>query len=479
MLSERKSGILMHISSLYGDYSIGSFGKNAKEFIDFIKENGFSYWQVLPFTVTDECNSPYKSVSAFGGNPYFIDLERLYEEGLLTKDELNGARQHTPYESEYERLSVERLALLDKANKRFSDREKINSFLAENSSLSEFCRFMALKKVNGDKPWQEWEIFTPSANTLSLWEFLQYQFFTQWAEIKSYANSKGVKIIGDMPFYVAQDSCDVYENREMFKLNEKGYPLSVAGVPPDYFSEDGQLWGNPLYDFDKMSEDGFSWWKKRINHALKMFDGVRIDHFRAIESYWSVDANEKTAKNGKWVKGPGMSLINALKEGNEDKLIIAEDLGDITNEVRDLVEESGFPGMRVFQFAFLSDDNSLHMPHNHIQNSVVYSGTHDNNTLFGYLWESDENTRQRTLDYVNFPGGDWGGATPLLLRSVFSSTASLAIIPVQDFLMYGSDTRINKPGIAKGNWTYRVTREQLWNADCTFFKKMNAIYKRN
>lgn len=476
---KRQSGILMHISSLYGDYSIGGFGKNAVEFIDFLVENGFHVWQVLPFTVTDEYNSPYKSFSAFGGNPYFIDLEKLYEKGLLTVGELESAKQKTPYSCEFKRLQNERFSLLKKASGRVKDRSGIEKFIAEHPRLEAFCRFMTLRDENGGKPWQVWEKNElTDTDTLFAWQFTQYEFFAQWAEIKKYANSKGVSIIGDIPIYVAEDSCDVWENREIFQVNEKGYPSMVAGVPPDYFAEDGQLWGNPLYNWNKLAETGFGWWKERINHTLEMFDGVRIDHFRAIESYWAVDAKETTAKNGKWIPGPGMDFVNAIKAGHEDKLIIAEDLGDITDEVRALVEESGFPGMRIFQFGFLDDGDSIHMPHNYIKNSVAYSGTHDNNTLFGCLWESDDASKNRMLDYCGFGGGDWGGATPLLLRSIFACVSDLAIIPVQDLLMFGSDTRINTPGVADGNWSYRVTKEQLLNADLKFFRDMNRIYKR-
>ncbi len=476
---KRQSGLLMHISSLYGDYSIGTFGKSAFEFIDFLVDSGFSVWQVLPFTVTDEYNSPYKSFSAFGGNPYFIDPEKLYADGLISKQDLENAKQKTPYISEFERLHKERLALLKKAYKNFRNHKDVEEFLETHPRIEAFCRFMTLREQNGFKPWQEWESEEiTNSETLGMWQFIQYEFFRQWAEIKTYANSKGVSIIGDIPIYVSDDSCDVWENRSLFQINEKGYPSKVAGVPPDYFAEDGQLWGNPLYDWDEMKKDGFAWWKERINHALTMFDGVRIDHFRAIESYWAVDATEKTARNGVWVKGPGMEFIEAIKKGNEDKLIIAEDLGDITDEVRELVESSGFPGMRVFQFGFLDDGNSIHMPHNYIRNSVAYSGTHDNNTLFGFLWESSEDVRRRALDYCGFDGGDWGGATPLFLRAVFASVSDLAIIPIQDYLMYGSDTRINTPGVADGNWSYRVTKEQLNGANKEFFKSLNKIYRR-
>lgn len=476
---KRQSGILMHISSLYGDYSIGNFGKNAKEFVDFLADNGFSVWQVLPFTVTDEYNSPYKSFSAFGGNPYFIDPEKLYEDGLISEEDLKNCRQQTPYSCEFERLGRERMNLLRKAYKNSENHDAVREFIASHPRIEAFCRFMTLREQNNLKPWQEWESEEiTDYDLLGTWQFIQYEFFTQWAEIKAYANSRGVSIIGDIPIYVSDDSCDVWENRHLFDVDEKGYPTLVAGVPPDYFAKDGQLWGNPLYNWDEMKKDGFRWWKERIDHSLEMFDGVRIDHFRAIESYWAVEATETTAKNGKWIKGPGMDFINAIKEGHDDKLIIAEDLGDITDEVRALVEESGFPGMRVFQFGFLDDGNSVHMPHNYIRNSVAYSGTHDNNTIFGFLWESDEHTRKRALDYCGFSGGDWGGASPLFLRAIFASVSDLAIIPVQDFLMYGSDTRINTPGVAKGNWSYRVTKEQLDNANKEFFRSLNRIYKR-
>lgn len=476
---KRQSGILMHISSLYGDYSIGNFGKNAKEFVDFIVDNGFSVWQVLPFTVTDEYNSPYKSFSAFGGNPYFIDPEKLYEDGLISADDLKNCIQETPYSCEFERLGKERMNLLKKAYKNSKKHDEIQKFIESRPRIEAFCRFMTLREQNSRKPWQEWESEEiTDYDLLGTWQFIQYEFFTQWAEIKKYANSKGVSIIGDIPIYVSDDSCDVWENKHLFDVDEKGYPSMVAGVPPDYFAKDGQLWGNPLYNWDEMKKDGFAWWKERIDHSLEMFDGIRIDHFRAIEAYWAVEATEETARNGKWIKGPGMDFINAIKEGHDDKLIIAEDLGDITDEVRALVEESGFPGMRVFQFGFLDDGNSIHMPHNYIKNSVAYSGTHDNNTIFGFLWESDESTRRRALDYCGFSGGDWGNASPLFLRSVFASVSDLAIIPIQDFLMYGSDTRINTPGVAKGNWSYRVTKEQLMNANRDFFRSLNRIYKR-
>ena len=364
----RASGVLMHVSSLYGDYSIGSFGEQAKRFVDFLSDSGFTYWQVLPFCMADESNSPYKSYSAFGGNPFFIDLPTLRENGLLTLSELESAKQWTPYLCEYDRLTAQRIPLLKKAAKRIAceDRRKIRDFTDGHRHLAEAAEFLALKEANDNAPWYEWTVTESDPETLFFWQFVQYEFFTQWSAIKSYANMKGIKIIGDIPIYVAHDSCDVWANKEQFLLDKDNFPTSVAGVPPDYFCEDGQLWGNPLYDWEQMSRDGYRWWSDRIEYMLTLFDGVRIDHFRGLESYWSVPATAKTAKKGKWVKGPGEALIDKIREIAGEKLIIAEDLGDITEDVVSLLKYSGFPGMRVFQFGFLGDDNSPHLPHNYI-----------------------------------------------------------------------------------------------------------------
>lgn len=475
---ERKSGVLMHISSLWGEYSTGSFGKSAKEFVDFLSDCGFSYWQVLPFCMVDECNSPYKSYSAFGGNPYFVDLDILKNKGLLTEEEVQSQIQTTPYSSEYVRLYHTRNEILRKASGRVCNREEIEKFISENKYIEQFCKFMAYKEANEQKLWTEWTNDSYDESVLFMWKFIQYEFFNQWKEIKLYANSKGIKIIGDIPIYVSFDSCDVWSNKEQFLLNEKGYPVSVAGVPPDYFSADGQLWGNPLYDWDKMKSDGYRWWRDRLTHMFTLFDGVRIDHFRAFESYWSVDAKETTARNGKWVKGPGMDIINKFMQIAGDKLIIAEDLGDLSPEVIKMVEESGLPGMRVFQFGFLGDDNSTHLPHNYIPNSVAYSGTHDNNTLLGYLWELDDNTRKRMLDYCGYESSDWERGMDSIIKTIFRSSSSICILPIQDLLGYGSDTRLNIPGKADGNWQYRVTKAQLDSIDKNKFRYYNKLYKR-
>ena len=474
----RKSGVLMHISTLYGDYSIGSFGKEAKEFIDFIADMGFSIWQVLPFGTVDECNSPYKSYSAFGGNPYFVDLNALYEKGYITYEKLQEQRQHTPYSCEYDRLFDERIKLLFEAAQNVSDKEEIEKFIKENKYLDDFCRFMALKFANDGKPWQEWKNFNIDANVLFGWKFIQYEFFNQWREIKKYANEKNVSIIGDIPIYVSLDSCDVWSNREEFLLDETGKPSCVAGVPPDYFSQDGQLWGNPLYDWDKMKKNGYKWWIDRINHMLKMFDGIRIDHFRGLESFWAVPSNAETAAEGQWVKGPGIDFIKAVKKAAGDKMIIAEDLGEISKDVEKLVEDSGFPGMRVLQFGFLSFDDNVHLPHNYIKNCVAYTGTHDNNTLLGYLWELEADKKKYLLKYCGYDSENWEAGFSSIVRALFASSADTVIIPVQDLLKYGSDTRLNTPGTSENNWLYRVTKEQLSGIDKNFYRTLNQIYKR-
>ena len=473
----RKSGVLMHISSLFGDYSIGSFGKEAKYFVDFLSECGFSYWQVLPFCMVDECNSPYKSYSTFGGNPYFVDLGTLFAKGFITEEELKAHRQQNPYVCEYVRLYHTRVDLLKKAASRVEDRTEIERFADSDPYIAKFCEFMALKDLNGELSWWEWENTTPDPEVVFAWKFIQYEFFTQWAEIKKYANDKGIKIMGDIPIYVSLDSCDVWSNKEQYLLDEEGRPTKVAGVPPDYFSEEGQLWGNPLYNWDVMKKDGYKWWQDRISHMSKLFDAVRIDHFRGIESFWAVPADAETAKAGSWVKGPGMELIDAIKKAAGNTEIIAEDLGDITPEVYKLVEDSGFPGMRVFQFGFLNDGDSSHKPHNYPANCVAYTGTHDNNTLLGYLWELDDSSREKMLAYCGH-SDHWESGCHSIIRTMFQSHADLVIMPVQDLLGYGSDTRLNIPGKADGNWSYRVTKDQLDGIDKNRFKQLNKTYAR-
>ncbi len=476
----RSSGVLMHISSLYGDYSVGSFGKEALEFVDFLSKGGFTYWQVLPFCMTDECNSPYKSLSSFGANPMFIDLPTLYTDGLITKDELEAAKQKSPYLCEYARLSCERLPLLRKAAERADGalKAKIADFIAKNPPLAEAALFLALREANGGALWSDWKISMPEEKELFFWQFIQYEFSTQWAAIKAYANNKGIKIIGDIPIYVALDSADVWASPEQFLLDKEHRPTAVAGCPPDYFSEDGQLWGNPLYNWKKMKADGFAWWSRRLEYMFRLFDGVRIDHFRGFESYWSIPASAKTAREGKWVKGPGRALVDRLREVADGRLIIAEDLGDITVEVEKLLKYSRFPGMRVFQFAFLGDENSPHLPHNYIKNCVAYSGTHDNNTLLGYVWELSEDTRHRMFRYCNCKSEDWNEGCIMIIKTLMASHTDTVIFPIQDIFVYGADTRMNTPGTSENNWAYRITRSQLLTVDTEKFHALNRLYGR-
>ena len=477
---KRSSGVLMHISSLPGEYSIGSFGAEAKKFADLLADCGFTYWQVLPFCMADDCNSPYKSYSAFGGNPFFIDLPTLCLKGLLTYEELRGAKQDTPYLCEYERLAEERPALLRLAASRVGKKERgnIERFMEEHPELLEAATFLALREANGGKPWQEFEVTAPDEEELFFWKFAQYEFYTQWMSIKEYANSRGIKIIGDIPIYVALDSCDVWAHPTLFQLDGKGQPTAVAGCPPDYFSEEGQLWGNPLYDWDEMAKDGYMWWRRRIKYMLTLFDGVRIDHFRGIESFWSIPAGAKSAVEGKWVKGPAEGLVDAIRETAGDKLVIAEDLGDITPEVEELLRYSGFPGMRVFQFGFAGEKDSPHMPHSYVENCVAYTGTHDNNTLLGYIWELDGEERRRVMSYCNCEDREWSRGCEMIIKTVMASHAGRVIFPMQDILVYGADTRMNTPGTSGNNWQYRITADQLATVDRKKFKALNELYAR-
>ncbi len=473
---KRSSGVLMHISTLFGDYSIGSFGENAKKFIDFLCDCEFSYWQTLPFCMTDSYNSPYKSFSAFSCNPYFIDLEKLFSKGYISKEELSLAKQKTPYSCEFERLSEERMLLLSKASKKAAH-DDVDKFIANHPEIDNFCKFMALKVANGNKEWREWTCFEYDDSVYFAWKFTQHEFISQWLEIKAYANSKGIKIIGDMPMFVDFDSSDVYFNREEFLLDGENTPTSIAGVPPDYFSADGQLWGNPHYDWDSMEKNGFKWWRERINHMFMLFDGVRIDHFRGLESFYSIPYGDKTAKNGKWVKAKGKEMLDAVSDITADRLIIAEDLGDITEDVIKLVRYSGFPGMRVMQFGFLSEQDSTHRFHNYENNCVAYTGTHDNSTLLGYVWEMSSSERKLLFEYCGY-NGDIDNCYDSIVRALFSSAAGIVILPIQDLLLFGNDTRLNVPGRSDGNWGFRITEGNLLSIDKEKYRRYNQLYGR-
>ena len=462
---KRKSGVLMHPSSLYGGYSIGSFGREAKEFVDFLSDSGFGVWQTLPFCMTDEFNSPYKSPASFSYNPYFIDLPTLFEKGYITREELDTAKSKSEYLCEFERLWKERISLLMRAAKRaMSDsliKRRTEEFCEKNPRIKSAAEFLSMRR-GGER---------------EAWQFLHYEFFSEWQSIRSYANEKGIEVIGDVPIYVSPDSVDVWESPENFILDSNGFASEVSGVPPDYFSPDGQLWGNPLYDYGRMERDSFSWWRERIKHALSLFDGVRIDHFRGFDAFWSIPVG-KSASEGSWKRGPGKRLVNAITEQADGRLLIAEDLGDIDDSVRGLISDFSLPGMRVFEFAFLGDEDSVHLPHNFINNSVAYSSTHDNNTLLGFLFECDGNTRARIFDYCGYRGRDIDEGAREVIRLLLSSSAGIVMLPIQDILGFGSDTRMNTPGRALGNWGFRITREQLSSVDRARFRKLNKLFGR-
>ncbi|MBQ0026182.1 MAG: 4-alpha-glucanotransferase, partial [Lachnospiraceae bacterium] len=398
----RSAGILLPISSLPSPYGIGTFGKAAYEFADFLREAGQTYWQMLPLGPTSYGDSPYQSFSAFAGNPYYIDLDMLIDDGLLTHEEVNSHEWGSePRYVDYGKIYESRFVLLAQAKERGWKRyeAEINKFLDENISwLPNYVLFMACKRHFDMKSWLEWpddalrlrdavalsNYSSMLKEDIELFTFIQFLFYKQWNLLRDYIHQQGLLVIGDIPIYVALDSADVWSEQEFFQLDEKGFPLEVSGVPPDYFSEDGQLWGNPLYDWDKMKADGYGWWIRRIDGAAKLFDVIRFDHFRGLESYWAVPFGETTAKNGKWRKGPGMELISTLNGWFPNISFIAEDLGFLTPEVAQLLKDSGWPGMKVLQFAFDSGESSNYLPHTYNRNCVCYTGTHDNAPLA--LW---------------------------------------------------------------------------------------------
>lgn len=499
MLDKRGAGVLLHISSLPGEYGIGVFDENAKKFVDEIADMGFTYWQVLPFNPLDGANSPYCSPSAFAGNYLFINPKGLRDMGLVSDDDVKQSiYSGSPYTADYSFASEQRLKLLKKAFLNINDglAKNIKEFEINNPWLTDYSLFMAVKEAEGMKPWWEWssehahyfecvkDIYS-FEKSAAFWKFVQYVFYSQWFELKEYANKKGVAIIGDMPIYVAMDSADVWSNLPLFLIDEKTLKAEkVAGVPPDYFSEDGQLWGNPIYDWKAMEKDGFSWWISRLESALKTYDAVRIDHFRAFASYWEIPSDSPTAKVGKWVDGPKMKLFDKVFEKYPNAPIIAEDLGVFGEDVVKLLEDTGFPGMRVIQFGFDPNSDSSHLPHNAVQNSINYVGTHDNNTILGWLWEASEQERRFALDYTGFTGDNWGEggykspSCRKIIEAVWKSSSNTAIIALQDMCGFGSDARMNIPGVPEKNWRFRTTMDTINNIDKEYFKKINSLYRR-
>lgn len=471
---KRASGVLLPVFSLPGAYGCGNFGKSAYEWIDALSRGGFSYWQVLPFGVTDEHNSPYMSYSSFAGNPFFIDPDTLLAKGLVTRAECEAQRIADPYLCDWEALRAHRHEFLSLAASRMTDRASVHAFLAANPRVGEAARFLALKRENGGVRWQDWTKKEPDPEALFAEEFIQYEFHAQWQALHEYAAAHGVSVIGDIPFYVSLDSSDVYGSPDQFLLDARHEPTAVAGVPPDYFCEDGQFWGNPIYHFDAMRKDGYAYWRERLAFTLSLFDGVRIDHFRAISAFWSIPAGAKSAKEGHWVTGPGEALIDALAPIAKDKLILAENLGMIDQSTEDLLSYSGYPGMAVLQFGFDGNPLSPHLPHNYERKLVAYTGTHDNNTMLGFLLELDEGTRREVLSYLCDPAD----AVRAAVHTLSMSAAGLVIFPVQDLLGYGADTRVNTPGCAENNWRYRITRDQLARVEWEELARMNRRFGR-
>ncbi len=488
----RSSGILMHISSLPGPYGIGTMGKYAFDFIDFLEEAGQSVWQILPLSPTGYGDSPYQSCSAFAGNHYLIDLETLVEEGLLKKEELESIDWYwCETKADFGRLYNNRLAVLRKAFERFEASEELASFCLKNSSwLSDFALFMALKGRFSGKPWYQWDKELKFRDPEAVWtarqelkdeirffSFVQYLFYKQWNALRAYAHSKDIRIIGDVPIYVPYDSVEVWKDTELFLLDEKLDPVAVAGCPPDAFTEDGQLWGNPLYRWDVMAADGFAWWIRRLGAAGELYDIVRMDHFRGLEAYWSVPYGDENAKGGKWIKGPGMDFINAVKKGLPKLNMIAEDLGFLTQEVLDLRDASGFPGMKVLEFAFDSREPSDYLPHTYIANTVCYTGTHDNMTMRQWFETASADAVEYATEYMNLTekeGLVWG-----VIRTAFASVSDLCVTPMQDFLNIGSEGRMNFPGtLSDSNWTWRAKDDIMSKTLAKKIKAMTKLYGR-
>ncbi len=498
---KRRAGVLLSISSLPGPFGIGVFGDEAKRFADRIRSMGFSCWQVLPLGTLDEGNSPYCGESAFAGNVLYIDPRGLLPLGLVSDSDVSDCVYYgTPHTVDYNFAKEKKNTLLRKAFEAFKRQGESSPLFAEYSAfvssqawLRPYAEYKALKELHGNTPWNTWtdglgDEQKAAAENLSFFHrFSQFLFYRQWKEIRDYANNAGILIIGDMPLYIGYDSADVWDDIRDFQIDPVTFkPEKVAGVPPDYFSEDGQLWGNPLYDWDEMKRNGFSWWKKRVANALKLYDIVRIDHFRALASYWAIPADAETAKSGAWVKGPGMDLFDALAAipGYSKDRLIAEDLGLFGEDVKELLKAVGLPGMKVIQFAFDETGESTNLPHNYEKNTVAYAGTHDNNTLLGWLWEAAPEERTFALRYCGYKGGNWqeGGykseSCRALIEAVWKSPARLAVVSLQDMCGYGKDCRMNIPGDPKGNWLFRATDEVINGIDADYFREINGIFGR-
>lgn len=494
---QRKSGVLLHPTSLPGRYGIGTFNQMAYDWVDFLDQTRQSLWQLLPLGPTGYGDSPYQSFSSFAGNPYLISLEELVQQGLLDQQTLDQAPDLPQDRVDFGAIYHWKVPVLRQAANGFTRRAtpdqqaEYTQFCAEHAAwLDDFALFMALKDAHSGAAWNQWPLPFRSrqANALAAasqqyaavihaHKFNQWLFYRQWLRLKGYANAKGIQIVGDIPIFVAMDSADAWTNPQEFFLNDAFQPTVVAGVPPDYFSETGQLWGNPLYQWEVMQRNGYAWWLRRIKAALRLYDIVRIDHFRGFAGYWEVPAGEPTAINGQWVKGPGSVFFDAVQAALGTLPIIAEDLGEITPDVIALRNQFGLPGMKILQFAFSTDASDKFLPHNYTRNFVVYSGTHDNDTTFGwYQQTATDKERDFFRRYLRTDGRD---AAWSAIDAAFRSVAALAIVPLQDLLSLDSTARMNLPGRAEGNWSWRYRPEQLTGYLATRLLETTTIYGRD
>ena len=467
-----KAGILCPISALPSSYGVGDFGKNAYTFVDQLKKSDVKIWQILPLNPLAYGNSPYQPYSSYAGDELYIDLEDLVNDGLLEKGELKTFNKQAET-VEYEAVRAHKEDLLRLAYKRFEFNDDFKQFVENNKWVEGYALFRTFKLTNEGKPWTEWHEeykefpkhqsfeLLPFEKEINYQEFLQYYFFKQWYALKDYANSKGVEIIGDIPIYVAYDSSDVWGQPELFQLDPEVKPTAVAGVPPDGFSADGQLWGNPLYDWKKHKETGYAWWIQRIAYCKKAYDVVRIDHFRGFDEYFSIPYGDTTARNGHWEKGPGYDLFKTVEESLGKINVIAEDLGYLTDTVKQMVADCGYPGMKVFEFAFDSRDSSgtsNYLPHNYTENSVVYTGTHDNETMIGWLKNILPEERQTLKDYLHYDGDDDAVLVDMSIDCIMASVSDKCIVPMQDYLKLDNTARMNKPNTLGNNWMWRLDK---------------------
>lgn len=490
----RGAGILLSITSLPSPYGIGTLGVAAYEFVDMLVEMRQHYWQVLPLGPTSFGDSPYQALSAFAGNPYLIDLEFLVDDGLITYDEIHRFHWGDHFwEVPYEILFENRYQILRLAFERFQvDNEAYRKFCRQEKSwLDDFALFMAVKEEFGNKDWLSWddeEIMhrTPKAvkaykeklkDRIEFYKFCQFKFYEQWFLLKAYANGKGIEIIGDVPLYLALDSADVWANKKEFQLGEDFHPTSVAGCPPDAFSDYGQKWGNPLYDWEYMEKNDFSWWRSRIRANARLFDVLRMDHFIGVVRYYSIPSEDEDARNGKWIKGPGKKLTDAIEESVGDSKVIAEDLGVAVPGVKSLMHKTKWPGMKIMIFAFSGDPEHEYLPHNYTDsNMVVYAGTHDNETITGYFWDTPEQKLQFLYQYLNITRKD--EIPDAMLRMAYSSIADVVIFQMQDILKRGNETRLNFPGTIGKNWRWRVEKNCLDEGRKAWIRSLVTIFGR-